>query len=77
MGMGSPIKGLGYRQRVVLALLHEQNGPLAFRHIVRLCVAENPSNRAVPSAKTVCVALRGLLGRGLVKHVRYGWWALA
>ena len=58
---------LGYRQKALLAVLRDR--PLPFGYLCRVTGIED--------GKTAFIALKGLERRGLVVHVRHGYWALA
>ena len=67
------MKGLGFRQRAILACLRSVDTPLPTWRLLQICAIDE----APVHPKIANIALTGLERRGLVRHVRHGWWAAA
>lgn len=61
------IKGLGYRQRAILAALHDADRPLPTGYLRRQVLDDC-------DPRTLHVALNGLAARGLAERARWGMW---
>lgn len=73
--MGLPVvKGLGYRQRLILQLLREAARPLPSGYLTRACGIAKPLPWPPATASTTYMALRALRQRGLVESVAHGYW---
>lgn len=62
------MKGLGYRQLRIIGALRKAGRAVPTGYLTRSCEVDR---------KTANMSLRGLEARGLVVHVRHGWWAAA